>query len=75
MGLMFVADWISDTGFARRSLVLWILLAAAVGLAYWECRERGYRQTVLLWWVSFVAITHVVGYVILRFVVRPPRGA
>ncbi|MXV88484.1 MAG: hypothetical protein F4117_14365 [Acidimicrobiales bacterium] len=73
MGLMFVADWISDTGFARRSLPLWVLLAAAVGLTYWECRERGYRQTVMLWWVSFVAITHVAGYVILRIVVRPPR--
>ena len=40
MVLMFIADWISDTGFARRSLLLWILLAAAVGLTYWECRER-----------------------------------
>lgn len=73
MVLMFVADWISDTGFARRSLLLWILLAAAVGLTYWECRERSYRQTVTLWWVSFVAITHVVGYIILRLVPRPPR--
>lgn len=75
MGMMIVLDWISDTGFARRNLWLWLLLIAAVALTFWECRERGYRRTVLLWWVSFVAITHVVGYVVLRLFVRPPRDA
>lgn len=74
MGLLIVVDWISETGGASRNIVLWIMLAAAVGLTVWECRERGYRTMVLLWWVSFVAITHVVGYIILRFFVRPPRG-
>ena len=73
MGLMIVFDWITDSGAARGSLVLWLLLAAAVGLTFWECRERGYRTKVLLWWVSFVAITHVAGFIILRFLVRPPR--
>lgn len=73
MGLLIVVDWISETGGARQSLVLWLLLVGAVGLTFWECRERGYRLKILLWWVSFVAITHVLGYVILRFVVRPPE--
>jgi len=75
MGLLIVIDWISETGGARGNLVLWIMLAAAVGLTFWECRERGYRLKVMLWWISFVAITHVVGYIILRFLVRPPREA
>ena len=71
MGLLIVLDWFSE-GAVRQSLVLWILLVAAVGLTVWECRERGYRITVLLWWVSVVAITHVLGYIVLRFFVRPP---
>ena len=57
------------------SIVLWILLAGAVGLTFWECRERGYRLKITLWWVSLVAITHVLGYIVLRFLVRPPREA
>ena len=75
MGLLIVIDWLSETGGARSNLVLWIMLAAAVGLTFWECRERGYRLMVMLWWISFVAITHVVGYVVLRFLVRPPSEA
>ena len=75
MGLLIVIDWISETGGARSNLVLWIILAAAVGLTFWECRERGYRLKVTLWWISFVAITHVVGYIVLYFLVRPPREA
>ena len=69
MGLLILA------GNARNSIVLWLFLAAAMGLTFWECRERGYRLRVTLWWVTFVAITHVVGYVILRFFVRPPKRA
>ena len=75
MGLMIVADWLGNGEVVRQSVVLWILLAAAVGLTFWECRERGYRTKIMLWWVVFVAITHVVGYIILRFIVRPPRRA
>ena len=75
MGLLIVADWVGEGGGAGQSTVLWILLAAAVGLTFWECRERGYRLKVLLWWVSLVAISHVPGYIILRFFVRPPRDA
>ena len=73
MGLLIVLGWLSDSN-PGDSLVLWILLAGAVGLTWWECRERQYRLTVTLWWISVVAITHVVGYVVLRFLVRPPRG-
>ena len=74
MGLMLLLDRITDSGISR-SLVLWLLLAGALGLTLWECRERGYRLKVLLWWMSFVAITHVLGYIILRLVVRPPQRA
>jgi len=75
VGLLILLDWLSGGDAIRQSLVLWILLVAAAGLAVWECRERGYRTTVMLWWVSVVAITHVPGYVVLRFLVRPPREA
>ena len=67
MGLMILV------GDARDSLVLWLFLGVAVLLALWECRERGYRLKITLWWVSFVAITHVVGYIVLRLV-RPPQN-
>ena len=75
MGLLIILDWFSEGNAVRQSLVLWILLVAAVGLTVWECRERGYRVHVLLWWVSVVAITHVLGYIVLRFLVRPPNRA
>ena len=75
MGLLIILDWFSEGNAVRQSLVLWILLAGAVGLTVWECRERGYRVHILLWWVSIVAITHVLGYIILRFFVRPPGKA
>ena len=75
MGLMLILSWFSEGDAIRQSLVLWILLAGAVGLTVWECRERGYRVHVMLWWVSVVAITHVLGYVVLRFFVRSPDRA
>ena len=67
MGLMILA------GDARYNSVLWLFLVAALLLTLWECRERGYRLKITLWWVSFVAITHVVGYIVLRLV-RAPRS-
>ena len=75
MGLLIILDWFSEGNAVRQSLVLWILLVGAIGLTVWECRERGYRTIVMLWWISFVLITHVVGYIILRFFVRPPDKA
>ena len=66
MGLMILV------GEARQSVMLWLFLAAVLLLTLWECRERGYRLKVTLWWMSFVAITHVVGYIVLRLV-RAPR--
>ena len=71
MGFLFLIDRFADGVGPSRSVVLWLLLAAAVGLTVWECRERGYRLKVLLWWVSFVALTHVVGYIVLRLVPKP----
>ena len=71
MGLLLVLDRITDNPVSR-SWAMWILLAGAVGLTLWECRERGYRPRTTLWWVSFVAITHVAGYIVLRLV-RPSR--
>ena len=75
MGLLIILDWFSEGDAIRQSLVLWILLVGAVGLTVWECRERGYRVHIMLWWVSVVAITHVLGYIVLRFLVRPPEEA
>ena len=75
MGLLIILDWFSEGDAIRQSLVLWILLVAAVGLTVWECRERGYRTMVMLWWVSVVILTHVLGYIVLRFFVRPPEEA
>lgn len=71
MGLMIVVGWLSDAN-PGENFALWILLVGAMGLTWWECREREYRTIATLWWVSFVTITHVLGYIILRFLVRPP---
>ena len=73
MGLLIVADWVSEGGGAGQSTVLWVLLVAAVGLTFWECRERGYRLKALLWWVSFVAITPRAGVHNPAFL-RPPAS-
>lgn len=69
MGLLYL--------FSRQgSLVLLVLLLAAVGLTFWECRERRYSVKATLWWTLFVfTLAHVVGYIILRFLVRSPRKA
>ena len=75
MGLLIILDWFSEGNAVRQSLVLWLLLVGAMGLTVWECRERDYRTMVMLWWVSVVAITHVLGYIVLRFFVRPPDRA
>ncbi len=71
MGLMLLLDRITDSGISL-SGALWLLLAGALGLTFWECRERSYRFKALLWWMSFVFLTHVVGYIVLRLT-RPPR--
>ena len=71
MGLMLLVDSFSESGAARQSRVLWVLLAAAVGLTFWECRERGYRTKITLWWVTFVAIT-TCGGIRRPALLRPP---
>ena len=54
------------------SVVLWILLLASLALTFWECRERQYPTKITLWWMLFIfTIAHIVGYLILRFLVRP----
>ena len=74
MGLMLLLDRITDSGISG-SLMLWLLLAGAMGLTLWECRERGYRLKVLLWWLTFVFLTHVLGYIVLRLVRPSARSA
>ncbi len=69
MGLMIL---IGDG--AGESIMLWLFLVGVLMLTLWECRERAYNRKQTLWWMSFVAITHVFGYVIMRLV-RAPRKA
>lgn len=71
MGFLLLIEFISQRQGVAQSAALWLLLAGALALTYWECRERGYRLKVLLWWLSFVALTHVLGYLVLRLVRRP----
>ena len=61
---------------AETSIVLWLLMGAALLLTYWECRERGSRTKVMVWWMLFVfTLAHVIGYLILRFFIKPPDGS
>ena len=71
MGFLLLIELISQRQGVAQSVKLWLLLGGAIALTLWECRERGYRLKVLLWWVSFVALSHVVGYIVLRLVPRP----
>jgi hypothetical protein len=50
----------------EQSSVLLMLLVAALGLTFWETREQGYELKVTIWWLSLVAMTHVLGYIGLR---------
>ena len=59
MGLMMLAD-------ATESTVLWLFLLAALGLTYWECRDRHFENKITRWWLLLVLLTHVPGYIILR---------
>ncbi len=46
--------------------MLWLLLLLALGLTFTESRELKLDRRHTIWWLSFVAITHVVGYLIMR---------
>ncbi len=59
MGLMILAD-------AGGSVVLLALLLAALGLTYWETREREFDRAHTTWWMLLVVLIHVIGYVALR---------
>lgn len=59
MGLMILAD-------AEGSVVLWLLLFAALALTYWEAREREFDRRLTTWWMLLVVLIHVIGYIALR---------
>ncbi len=59
MGLMILAG-------AETSVVLTLLLFAAVGLAVWETREQKLDLQTSAWWVLLVLLVHVLGYLALR---------
>ena len=59
MGLMILAD-------AEGSVVLLLLLFAALGLTYWEAREREFDRRLTTWWMLLVVLIHVIGYIALR---------
>ena len=69
MGLLILID-------AQESVVLWILLAATLGLTYWETRERGLDRRHTTWWLLLVFLIHVLGYIALRvWLVVRDRGS
>lgn len=59
MGLMILAG-------AETSLVLTLLLVAALGLTFWETRELKLDWQRTLWWMLLVVLVHVFGYLALR---------
>lgn len=59
MGLMMLFD-VGDL------IPMWILLVAAIGLTVWETVEQGFNRSVAIWWILFVSLTHVAGYIVLR---------
>lgn len=59
MGLMIVAG-------AETSVVLTLLLIAALGLTFWETRELQLDKRMTLWWLLLVVLIHVPGYLALR---------
>lgn len=54
---------------AERSVVLWALLVAALGLTYWETREQSFGTRATAWWLLAVTLVHVPGYLALRIFV------
>ena len=51
---------------AEGSIVLLLLLFAALGLTYWEARERDFDRRLTTWWMLLVLLIHVIGYIALR---------
>ena len=51
---------------AQQSAVLFVLLLAAIGLTWWEARQQDFDRRLTFWWISVVAMTHVLGYLALR---------
>jgi hypothetical protein len=59
MGVVLWAD-------ERVQFVLILLLAAVLGLTFWETRERQFAPRATRWWLSLVFLTHAFGYLALR---------
>jgi len=59
MGLIMLLD-------AGGNSVMLLTLFGAVGLTYWECKSAKMNWRTTAWWVSFVLLTHVIGYLALR---------
>ncbi len=45
---------------------MWLALLASVGLTIWEVREHEFSKKAQLWWILFVLLVHVPGYLMLR---------
>lgn len=74
MGSLMIADQLARRGSPSSNLMLWVLLALAIVLTFWECRSRGYRAAVTLWWVCLTALVHAPAFLVLRFLVKPPHA-
>lgn len=59
MGLIMLLD-------AGGNSVMLLTLVGAVALTYWECKSSEMNWRTTAWWVSFVLLTHVIGYLALR---------
>jgi hypothetical protein len=59
MGLVLLADEGVQT-------TLLLLLIPALGLTFWETRERSMESRPMWWWLSLVLVLHVIGYLALR---------
>ena len=47
-------------------ILLWLTLAVVLYLTAIELREQGWHWKWWAWWLSFVFLTHFVGYLALR---------
>lgn len=61
MGLLLLFD-------ATGNALLWGVLLVTVGLTYWEVKENNFTPKYQMWWLLFVLLVHVPGYLALRVV-------
>ena len=65
MGILWLLER-ETSGGQTTSGILFLLLAAALGLTVWEARQQNLDRRLTLWWVSVVGMTHVLGYLAMR---------